>query len=263
MGTLTKPIAYPPQDILRFVFPADTIPVWTVSNTNGSDETISVPQYTNTALNAALASYLADVPVQQAADAAAEEAEAQALVTLINNSNAPGSMAPSLITGAGRHYIRSNRWYTGADDQYGYAYYQNSEQAGSGSIPTMEWEHMGIFLPAGRRLGNLHIAGRTNSTSVTDIRMFMALRYPDSPSRWETGYDSDWEMDYTLVHDDMFANPSVGVPLSGGNMADMRRRTIALDQAVEQDSYFSIYMKASATNSSTRYFYHTWTLEVY
>lgn len=260
MGNLTKPIAYPSQDILRFVFPADTIPVWTVTNTSGTDETINVPAYSNSALANALSLYIADIPVQEAAEAAEEQAEAAVMATLLQNNAA---LPPSLITGAGRHYIRSNRWYTGADDQYGYAYYQHSEQAGSGAIPTMEWEHMGIFLPAGRRLGNIHIVGRTNSTSVTDIRMFMALRYPDSPTRWETGYDNDSEMDYTLVHDDMFANPSVGTPFSGGNMADTRRRTIALDQPVDQDSYFSIYMKSSASNTSTRYFYHTWTLEVY
>ncbi len=263
MGTLTKPIAYPSQDILRFLFPVTQIPTWTVTNTNSPDETISVPAYTNGELAGALAQYIADIPVQEAADAAAETAEAQQIVDMINNSGAAGSLAPSLITQSGRHYLRNNRWYTGADDQYGYTYYQNNEQAGSGSAPTMEWEHLGLYLPAGRKLGNLHIAGRTNSTSVSDIELYIALRYPDAATRWETGFDHDNEMDFTLLYHDMYAYPSVGAWFTGGNMSDMRRRTIDLDHTVAQDSFFSIYMRPVSSSSSTRYFYHTWTLEVY
>ena len=262
MGTLTKPIAYPSQDILRFVFPADRIPTWTVTATNSPDETIDVPEYTNTELANALSQYIADIPVQEAADAAAEEAEGQAIVNLISQSGA-GSMAPSLISRSGRHYIRRDRWYTGADDQYGYSYYQFAEQAGSGSVPILEWEHMGLYIPAGRRLGNWHVAGRANSTSITDIQFYIALRYPDSPARWTAGYDHDNEMDHTVVLDDMFVNPVVGDAFDGGNMLDMRRRSFNLNHTVAQDCFFSIYMKPTATSSSTRYFYHTWTLEVF
>ena len=122
---------------------------------------------------------------------------------------------------------------------------------------------MGLYIPAGRKLGNIHMAGRTNSTSITDIELYMVLRYPNTPTRWETGYDNDNEMDFTLLHHDMFAYPAVGTWFSGGNMADMRRRTINLGHEVTQDCFFSIYMRPETNNNSTRYFYHTWTLEVY
>lgn len=264
MGTLTKLIEYPSQDILQYVFPATQIPTWTVTNTSGGNETISVPEYSSAELAAAYSTFLAAIPTQEAEEAAAEQAEAQEIVDMINNSGASGSLAPSLISVAGRHYLRSDRWYTGADDGYGYGYYQHAEYAGTGTLPTLEWEHMGIYLPAGRKLGNITMAGRANNSEVTDIEMYMVLRYPDSPTRWETGYANDSEMDFTVVHHDMFANPTTaGTPFSGGNMLDMRRRVINLDTTVDQDCFFSIYMRPVASSTNTRYFYHTWTLEVY
>ena len=262
MGTLTKPIAYPSQDILRFVFPADHIPTWTVTATSPPDETIDVPEYTNTELANALSQYIADIPVQAAAASAAEVAEGQEIVNLISQSGT-GSAAPSLISCSGRHYIRQNRWYTGADDLYGYAYHNFVESAGSGTVPILEWEHLGLYIPAGRRLGNWHVVGRTNSVAVTDIQFYIALCYPDSPTRWTDGYDHDSEMDSTVVLNDMFVNPVVGVPFTGGNMLDMRRRSFDLNHTVAQDCFFNIYMKPTTTSNSLRHFYHTWTLEVF
>lgn len=261
MGTLTKLVAQPSQDILRFCFPENTVPQWTVTGTSGANETISVPAHTDSELNSAYSEYLDSLVSEQAEETASAEAEAADIVQVLQQAGSPVG-SPGLLSVSGRHYLRQNRWYTGADDQYGFAYYQFSEYAGTGSTPLLEWEHMGVFLEAGQRLGKFRIAGRTNSTTVSDVQMFIVLRYPDNPSRWETGYDSDNEMGFTVLHNDMFANPSTGTPFSGGNMMDMRRRIIDLDHEVQQDCFFSIYMRPTTTSTSTRYFYHNWTLEV-
>lgn len=263
MGTLTKPIAYPSQDILRFVFPANTIPTWTVDSTNAPDETINVPQYTNQELADALAAYIADLPVQQANDAALEEAEAQEIINLINNSNANGSMAPSLYFDSGRLYLRRDDWYTGADDTYGYGHYSHAESANDNTVPEVEWEHIGLLIPAGRKLGRLHIAGRSNSSSVSDLEIYACLKEPNPTSRWETGVDSDNEISVVPLHHDRFLQPTVGTQFSG-NLNDMHWRTIDLDHVAVNDSMFLLYMRPWNYNSSSRrYFYHTWTLEVY
>jgi len=261
MGTLTKPIEYASQDILRYAFPATQVPEWTVDSTAGANETISVSGYSTAQLSDAYAQFLANLPTEAAEIESIEQEEAAAVVQMLQDAGT-GVGSPGLLSISGRQYLRRNTWYTGADDGYGFAYYQFAEWAGTGSTPILEWEHMGVFLEAGQRLGKLRIAGRTNNTSVTDVQMYIVLRYPDNPLRWETGYDNDNEMDFTVLYNDLFANPSVGIPFSGGNMGDMRRRVIDLDHEVQQDCFFSIYMRPVTTNSNTRYFYHNWTLEV-
>jgi len=263
MGVLTKPIAVPTQDILHFVFPANIIPVWTVDSTNAPDETINVPQYTDQELSDAYTAYLADVPVQQAADDAATEAEAQEIINLINNSAADGSMAPSLYFGSGRMYLRKDDWYTGADDTYGYGYYNHAESADDNAVPAVEWEHIGLLIPAGRKLGRLHITGRSNSSSVPDLEVYACLKEPNPASRWESGVDSDSEISVIQLHHDRFLQPTVGTQFSG-NLNDMHWRTIDLNHVATNDSMFLLYMRPWNYNSnSRRYFYHTWTLEVY
>lgn len=250
MGILTKPIAYVSQDILRFVFPANVIPTWTVTNTSAPDETINVPAYSNAELATALSLYLADIPVQVAADVAAEEAEAVS------------SGRPSLMYGGGRAYIKKDDWVTGADDQYGYGYYQYSEKANDNAVPEVEWEHLGIFIPAGRYLKRLHVTGRCNSSSIPDIEICAGVKTPNPLSRWESGIDKDSEVSWTTLHHDDFMYPSAGTQFTG-NLADMHRRTIDLDHSVSEDCMFSMYLRSTSNSNSSRYFYHTWTLEVY
>lgn len=250
MGILTKPINIPCQDILHYAFPSDKIPTWTVQETNAPDETINVPEYTNSELTAAYAQYIADVPVKEAAEKAEEE------FALISEGR------PSLFHGSGRAYIKKNEWVTGADDQYGYGYYQNSEKANKSSTPLIEWEHMGLFLPAGCHVKRLHVVGRCNSSSIPDVEIYAGVKTPNPMSRWESGIDSDAEVSFNVLHHANFMYPTTGTQFTG-NLADMHRRTIDLDHTVNEDCMFMFYLRSTINSSSTRYFYHTWTLEVY
>lgn len=264
MGTLTKLIEYPPQDILRYVFPANQIPTWTVTATSGLDETISVPEYSSAQLATALATYLANLPTEAAAEAAAKQAEAQQIVDLINSTGATGSLEPSLITQGGRAYLKRGGWYTGADDVYGgYSHPNHSEGADDNAVPTVEWEHLGLLIPAGRRLGKFHLTGRTNSSSISELEIYIGMKEPNPLTRWESGMDNDSELSMVPVYQDLFMNPAVGTPFTG-NINDIHRRTYDLDHTVANDSLLMIYMRAPYYgSSSTKYFYHTWTLEVY
>lgn len=251
MGTLVKNTNLDTAGILQYCFPVGIIPTWTVIATTATTETIEVYQYSNAVLEQALVDYLAGM-VQQEAEQATSMAEERAAL----------GVNPSLISVSGRQYLRINTWYTGADDQYGYTYYQNAEWSGSGTLPIIEWEHLGIFLPAGRRIERIHIVGRTNSTTVTDINMHMIAKKPNPSSRWETGYDNDNEVANDVILSDNFFYPTTQGAAFSGNMADTHRRTFDLGYDVTEDCLFGMYMRPVTTNTSTRYFYHTWTLEV-
>lgn len=172
----------------------------------------------------------------------------------------------SLIVASGRFYLQTAKnWVTDSDDNYGPAYYQWAESGGTGANPIAEWEHLGHLIPAGRRIKKFLIAGRVNNTEVTDIEIVLLLRRPNPVSRWETGLDNDGEDVETLLYRNMFFSPDDGGVVFSGNINDVHKREILLDQLVEEDSYLSIYVRPVSllpVLAARRYFVNTYTWEI-
>lgn len=164
-----------------------------------------------------------------------------------------GGGANAMIPLTGRFYLYTdNRWVTDSDDNYGPSYYQFNESGAVGVTPVMEWEHMGIFVPAGRTIEKFHFTGKTNNSQVTDLEFYCVLRYPDPITRWESGMDNDGEDDHVLLLNSLFMAP-VGETAFTGGTNDSHRRTWTIGQSVDQDSYLSVYIRPVGVLTATRY----------
>ncbi len=171
-----------------------------------------------------------------------------------------GEARSSFISNSGRfQFSTSNPWITESDDNYGPSYYPRAESAGTGSNPTVEWEHMGTILPAGVFIKNLHLTGRVNSTQITDMDISIRARVPNPLNRYQSGIDSDGEMTNTEIFRG-FWKAQVGS--FSGSMNDMHAATISIDHLLTELTQISIYVKPSGSLSSTRYFYSTWSWEI-
>jgi hypothetical protein len=160
-----------------------------------------------------------------------------------------------------------NRWVTAYDDIYGPNHYNATENAGTGVTPITEYEHLGLYLPAGTILKSLTILMRNNSSvDVTDANLFVDLKTPEE-SRWLGGYDNDTEDSHITLLDDLWYNPTdVSQPaFTGGAITDLNRREYIFDHTVAADSMVALYMQpVGDAIQTTRYFYatHIWTLEL-
>jgi hypothetical protein len=167
------------------------------------------------------------------------------------------------IVNSGRVYCYTdNRWITDSDDVQGLNAINWNESGGTGVDPIVEWEHMGIFVPAGYTVVNFHLIGRANNNEVTDIELYICERKPNPITRWETGVDADGESTVTVLYRDLFENPTGGGSALTGNMNDRRRRTLAINHDVTEDAYISLYMKPTGTITATRYWYLNHTIEL-
>lgn len=165
-----------------------------------------------------------------------------------------------LIPCSGRFYCYADlRWVTDSDDNYGPNYYQLNENCGLGVEPLIEWEHMGTYIPAGRRIRKLHFAGKSNNTQVLDLEMRVVIRKPSPITRWETGLDNDGEDVVQTLYTGNFKTAAMT-----GNSNDFLRRELDLgDVEVTEDSMVSIYVRPVGVLTATRYFRATWSWEVH
>lgn len=169
-----------------------------------------------------------------------------------------------LLRNSGRVYGYSDeRWISIHDDQYGSNYYQYAENAGTGSMPIDEWEHNGIIIPAGYKLKNFYLLGRTNSTQYTDLRICIKEILPNPLSRFATGYDSDVEITGNVLSDVLFKDMvqnQTGQSFSG-IMNEKHLGVANIDHVFSDTCELRLYIKPVGNLTSTRYFYGTWTWE--
>lgn len=178
--------------------------------------------------------------------------------------NIPGGVSsqPSLVLYAGRYLCSADtRWVTSADDLYGFNLQNFQENCGTGLDPIVEWEHMGLFVPAGRTLRKLHLIGRVNNAEVTDLEIDIYEKYPNPATRWSSGIDADGEVTTNSIYRDTWMTPTVGDSHTG-DIRDMHKRTLTLNHAISQDCFVGIYIKPVGTITANRYFYATNTWEI-
>jgi len=181
-----------------------------------------------------------------------------------------GSQAATHTTQLVQHYNRwslftDNRWITCYDDLYGPNHYNATESAGIGSNPIIEYEHLGLFVPAGTVVKDLTIINRVNSSAeITDLQFVADLKTPE-PARWLGGYDDDAEDSNLILLDDTWIDPAdpEHEAFTSGAITDIYRRVFSIDHTVDEDSELALYMKPVGTITATRYAYltHIWTLE--
>jgi len=167
------------------------------------------------------------------------------------------------IRGSGRVYgYTNNRWVTNSDDNYGPAYYQFNENAGTAVDPIAEWEHMGDMILPGTRIKSLTIAGKTNNTQFADMEVYGLLRKPDPITRWETGMDNDGEDTVTDLCRGLFRTS--GEYLHTGLSNDFLLQKWNFDVVANDVSMLSIYFKPVGVITATRYMRLTymWELEI-
>ena len=90
-----------------------------------------------------------------------------------------------IISNGYRFYCNTdNRWVTSSDDYYGTGYYQANETGGTGVDPTQKWQQQGLFLPSGAIIHKLHIVGRTNAVSISDLECYLYAQHPGPSASW-------------------------------------------------------------------------------
>ena len=158
---------------------------------------------------------------------------------------------------AGRIQAFTNeRWVTNSDDIYGTRNQTFNENCGTGADPIQEWEHNGVFVKAGTRIKELTIHGRSNNTQFQDFEILMSHRRPNDVNSYETGVDSDTEMENTTLFRDFFFNPNQpGQPAFTGNGNDKHRRIFPVDQTVTEEGEISLYFKPQGNITANRYYY--------
>lgn len=162
---------------------------------------------------------------------------------------------PSIIHNSGRVYCYTdNRWVTDSDDNYGVNYYQFTESAGTGTNPNVEWEHKGVYLPAGTRISKIDFLGNSNNLEVTDLEISIMFRHPTSSTLWTTGINADSQMVNTEIHRDLFFQAANAVPFTKSNTRYHHKRTIYLNYTVPNDGFVSIYFKPVGAITATRYY---------
>ena len=155
---------------------------------------------------------------------------------------------------SGRYYLYTDkRWVTSGDDNYGTAYFQLNEAGGTGATPTAEWEHRGLFVPAGTVLTEFYIVGRMSSTQVTDLEYYLVERKPTDPNAWESGYDNDNEMTNNLISNDKWFNHTDGAFTGATNDIHRRKITLATPHLFVDDAYLTMYVRPEGNLGGTRY----------
>lgn len=172
-----------------------------------------------------------------------------------------GESRSSFIKSSGRfHCFTNNRWVTESDDLFGSNNQNFNENSGNNAtVPTLEWEHLGLLLPANVFIKNLHFMCRSNNNEVTDFTFYIVERRPTNIAAYQSGYDGDNEMTNTLIYNETWRN-SVGS--FTGNMNDMHYANIPINHTTTEIVQISIYVKPIGSISSTRYIYSNWTWEI-
>ena len=156
------------------------------------------------------------------------------------------------------------RWVTNANDVYGQNVENANKTGGIGTTPTAEYDLIGNFLKTGDVVKTLTFAGRATNLDVSNIELYAAFRYPDSPSHsWETGIEDDTDLINVVVYNDEF-NAPVGYTAFTGTIVSTHVRTVILDYTVPADGYLILYVRPlpDTTIAATRYFYATSILEI-
>ena len=175
-------------------------------------------------------------------------------------SDSTGSVAhkvnqnKTLITTGNRWSCETDlRWVTNSDDYYGHGAHNANEACGTGTDPEIEWEHLGIYLPAGAEIKNFHIIGNVNFNEVTDIEIALYKRQPPLTSAWNTGIDADGEMTNTELWKDSFYTPTGLTAFTGATTAT-HVRTIALDETFTDPGFFQYVHEAKWNTNNSQIF---------
>lgn len=169
----------------------------------------------------------------------------------------------SFIANSCRVYCHTdNRWISDSDDVRGFNAQDAAENAGTNTNPLAEWEHLGMVIPAGYTIKNLHMALKCNNAEVTDVEICALLRHPDPITRWETGLDNDAEDVDTYLYKDLWINPVGGETVYTCPLSDLTLRNLPINHDVTQNSILSLYFKPVGTLTATRYVYATYNWEL-
>jgi len=177
----------------------------------------------------------------------------------VSDSGTPLPSEPRYDRVTGRYYMYSNgAWITDCDDNYSTAYVLFLEQAGTGSEPIYEWEHMGEYYPAGSQIKSFTLTGRCNNSQLTDLEIRLVAKYPNDPEAWNSGFNSDTQVSTQTIFSGLYSD--MGVPVGAKN--NITRGKIDLDVTLDQDSYICMYIRKVGSLSGTRYFTGSRILEV-
>lgn len=155
-----------------------------------------------------------------------------------------------------------NRWVTNSDDQYGMHNANANEDCGTGTDPVIEHEHVGMFLPSGVYLRDMHVYAKGNNTEITEMDIAIWQHAPNGTTgTYQGGLDNDDEFTNTKVFQDKWMTPAVGTAFTG-NINDMHYRKWSIDHTITTDTSLNFFMKPTGTITSIKYFFAEITLEL-
>lgn len=181
----------------------------------------------------------------------------------LTDDNSPQIQSQTALAfGSGRFTLSTNNsWVSSAHQSYGFVFHNKTENAGTGSDPTPEWENLDVILPAGRMVKRLILAIRVNNNDVTDLEISAGVKNLTGGADWITGVDDDSESEFVEAYRDYWVTPSVGDAL-GGNINDLHLRRIEIDHTAAEDSFLMFYLRPTGTLGAARYAFASWAWEI-
>lgn len=160
-----------------------------------------------------------------------------------------------------RIYCYTNRRWVTFSRSYGPSQFQVNDNAGTGATPSIRWDHVGWFIPAGSIIKRIVFKGRSNAAEVEGLTVGVY----QSSANWSdksSTVDSNGEIDpVQIVSDfDLFND------WLAGDSRDMRMDFKDLeDYEFQQDAELMLFFKPTTSGgvlSRTRYYYINVLIEV-
>lgn len=170
--------------------------------------------------------------------------------------------------GGGRFYsYPDGRWISGSDDNYATQTENQSESAGTGADPVVEWENHGFYFKKGQKITDIHMRGRTNDvTNSPEYELAFYFVHPNPITRYETGWDNDAEMYKEQLYRGLWRSTvepdALGQVPFTHPINDMHRRIYELNYVAPEDGWLTIFMRPLrlAASAGNDYFYSAYNI---
>ncbi len=146
----------------------------------------------------------------------------------------------------GRYYFYTDNRWVGTNPAYGQATENYNYTHGTGSVPNVRWNSLGIgFLPKGAVLNSLEFIGLVNNTQVESIEVQLSIQ---GDKLNEGGFNT------TATSQNQVILPPSLLPSSAATLTYFQRQSINLgDYELEQDRIIEFCCRAVGSLTTTRY----------
>lgn len=178
----------------------------------------------------------------------------------------PSSGGKSLITRSARYYCYADkRWVTDSNSSYGVSYFQGNASGQVAPQPIPSQLHPGVMISKGVKLVKLILRGRMNATDLSNLDIAVTSSILSNTDKYSTGVSSDADYITSVVASTDWQAATAatsGVAYSGSSTLTRYAEIDLGGFELTEIGDVRIYVRSSGTNTSTRYAYLSYTIEV-